>query len=90
MKRQGTFPFTAIIGQDTMKRALVLNVVNPKLGGVLIQGEKGRQSRPLCELLLTFFRRAAASRDAVSMMIRMTRQTGVMNAMKNTTMQNRK
>ena len=41
MKRQGTFPFTAIIGQDTMKRALVLNVVNPKLGGVLIQGEKG-------------------------------------------------
>ena len=41
MKRQGTFPFTAIIGQDTMKKALVLNVVNPKLGGVLIQGEKG-------------------------------------------------
>ena len=33
MKRQGTFPFTAIIGQEEMKKALVLNVVNPKLGG---------------------------------------------------------
>ncbi|MDY6083944.1 MAG: AAA family ATPase [Dialister sp.] len=41
MKRQGTFPFTAIIGQEIMKKALVLNVVNPRLGGVLIQGEKG-------------------------------------------------
>ena len=41
MKRQGTFPFTAIIGQEEMKKALVLNVVNPRLGGVLIQGEKG-------------------------------------------------
>ena len=55
MKRQGTFPFTAIIGQDTMKRALVLNVVNPKLGGVLIQGEKGTAKstavRALADLL---------------------------------------
>ena len=40
MKRQDTFPFTAIIGQENMKQALVLNVVNPRLGGVLIQGEK--------------------------------------------------
>ena len=55
MKRQGTFPFTAIIGQDTMKKALVLNVVNPKLGGVLIQGEKGTAKstavRALADLL---------------------------------------
>ena len=41
MKRKDTFPFTAIIGQEDMKKALVLNVVNPRLGGVLIQGEKG-------------------------------------------------
>lgn len=40
MKRQGVFPFTAIIGQEEMKKALILNVVNPRLGGVLIQGEK--------------------------------------------------
>lgn len=35
------YPFTAIVGQQPMKRALLLNVVNPRLGGVLIQGEKG-------------------------------------------------
>jgi magnesium chelatase subunit D len=35
------FPFTALVGQERMKRALVLNTVNPKLGGVLIRGEKG-------------------------------------------------
>lgn len=36
-----TYPFTAIVGQETMKNALILNAVNPKLGGVLIRGEKG-------------------------------------------------
>lgn len=35
------YPFTAIIGQDRMKLALILNLVNPALGGVLIRGEKG-------------------------------------------------
>ena len=35
------FPFTAIVGQRAMKRALVLNTINPKVGGVLIRGKKG-------------------------------------------------
>jgi magnesium chelatase subunit I len=35
------YPFTAIVGQDDMKLALVLNVVNPTISGVLIRGEKG-------------------------------------------------
>ena len=35
------FPFTAIVGQETMKQALVLNAINPAIGGVLIRGEKG-------------------------------------------------
>src|SRR5580704_11707773 len=35
------FPFTAIVGQDEMKQALVLNAINPAIGGVLIRGEKG-------------------------------------------------
>lgn len=35
------YPFSAIIGQEDMKKALILNVINPSLGGVLIRGEKG-------------------------------------------------
>ena len=35
------FPFTAVIGQDKIKNALLWNIINPKIGGVLISGEKG-------------------------------------------------
>ena len=35
------YPFTAIVGQDEMKLALLLNAINPSVGGVLIEGEKG-------------------------------------------------
>nr|YP_010619796.1 Mg chelatase subunit e [Symphyocladia marchantioides]WAX03809.1 Mg chelatase subunit e [Symphyocladia marchantioides] len=35
------FPFTAIIGQEEMKLALVLNVIDPKIGGVMIMGDRG-------------------------------------------------
>lgn len=35
------FPFSAIAGQERMKRALLLNAVNPRIGGVLIRGERG-------------------------------------------------
>src|SRR3970040_100399 len=34
-------PFPALVGQERMKRALVLNAVNPRIGGVLIRGERG-------------------------------------------------
>ena len=35
------FPFTAIVGQEEMKLALQLNVIDPKIGGVLIMGDRG-------------------------------------------------
>ncbi len=35
------YPFTAIVGQERMLRALILNAVNPRIGGVLIRGERG-------------------------------------------------
>jgi hypothetical protein len=35
------YPFAALLGQEKMKKALLLNAVNPGLGGVLIRGEKG-------------------------------------------------
>ncbi len=39
--QEPSFPFTAIVGQTAMKRALLLNTVNPRIGGVLIRGRKG-------------------------------------------------
>ncbi|MGD2145799.1 MAG: putative cobaltochelatase [Anaerolineae bacterium] len=36
-----TFPFSAIVGQERMKRALILNAVYPQIGGVLVRGERG-------------------------------------------------
>lgn len=41
MSRRCTFPFVAIVGQEKLKKALMLNLINPKIGGVLICGEKG-------------------------------------------------
>ncbi len=35
------FPFTAIIGQEEMKLALLLNVIDPRIGGVIIMGDRG-------------------------------------------------
>ncbi len=35
------FPFSAIVGQNDVKKSLILNAVNPSIGGVLIKGDKG-------------------------------------------------
>ncbi len=35
------FPFSAIVGQELMKTALLLNVIDPSIGGVLIRGQRG-------------------------------------------------
>jgi magnesium chelatase subunit D len=35
------FPFSAVVGMDDLRLALVLNAVSPAIGGVLVQGEKG-------------------------------------------------
>lgn len=55
MIMQYIYPFTAIVGQEKMKKALILNAINPKIGGVLIRGEKGTAKstavRALADLL---------------------------------------
>jgi len=49
------YPFSAIVGQDDMKLALVLNIISPVIGGVVIMGERGTGKstavRALAELL---------------------------------------
>ncbi len=39
--RPPVFPFTALVGQNLLKKSLVLNAINPQLYGVLIRGDKG-------------------------------------------------
>ncbi|MBO5056574.1 MAG: AAA family ATPase [Lachnospiraceae bacterium] len=55
VSQKQNYPFTAILGQDQMKEALLLNLINPSLGGVLIRGQKGTAKstavRALGELL---------------------------------------
>ncbi len=41
LNRRAVFPFTAIVGQEEMKLALLLNVIDPKIGGVMIMGDRG-------------------------------------------------
>jgi magnesium chelatase subunit I len=40
-RKNPIFPFTSIVGQDEMKLALLLNVIDPKIGGVMIMGDRG-------------------------------------------------
>ena len=41
MQEPTTYPFTAIVDLDDLKLALILNVINPRIGGLLIRGSKG-------------------------------------------------
>jgi magnesium chelatase subunit I len=38
---QINYPFTAIVGQDEMKLCLLLNVIDPRIGGVMVMGHRG-------------------------------------------------
>lgn len=55
MLTKDVYPFTAIVGQEELKLSLILNVINPLIGGVLIRGQKGTAKstavRGLAELL---------------------------------------
>ncbi len=53
--KRPVYPFAALVGQEWLKLALILNAINPRLGGVLVRGEKGTAkstaARGLAELL---------------------------------------
>lgn len=40
-KKNFVYPFTAIVGQEEMKLALILNIIDPRIGGVIIMGDRG-------------------------------------------------
>jgi magnesium chelatase subunit D len=54
------FPFSAVIGQDEAKLALLLNALEPRIGGVLLRGEKGSAKSTLARALAALLPGAAA------------------------------
>ena len=42
------FPFSAVVGHDDLRLALLLNAVHPGVGGVLVRGRRARRSRRRC------------------------------------------
>ncbi len=57
------YPFTAIVGQERMKRALVLNAVDPRIGGVLIRGERGTAKSTAARALAALLPKVAVVKD---------------------------
>ncbi len=57
------YPFTAIVGQERMRRALVLNAVDPRIGGVLIRGERGTAKSTAARALAALLPKVRVVRD---------------------------
>jgi Mg-chelatase subunit ChlI len=57
------YPFTAIVGQERMRRALVLNAVDPRIGGVLIRGERGTAKSTAARALAALLPRVRVVND---------------------------
>ena len=68
-----TFPFSAIVGQDLMKKALILNVIDPTIGGVLIRGERVLPNPLLSELYRSFCRNISLLK-VVSLIVTLTKK----------------
>lgn len=50
-KYKFTYPFAAVQGQEKLKKALILNIINPNIGGLLISGQKGTAKSTLVRAL---------------------------------------
>ncbi len=57
------FPFSAILGQDRMVRALILNVIDPTIGGVLLTGKQGTGKSTAVRSLIDILPEIDAIRD---------------------------
>ena len=51
------FPFSAVVGHDDLRLALLLNAVHPSIGGVLVRGEKGTAKSTVVRALAALLQR---------------------------------
>jgi Mg-chelatase subunit ChlI len=59
------FPFTAFVNQDQLKLALILNAINPRIGGVLIRGAKGTGKSTVVRALVDLLPRIYSVKDCI-------------------------
>ncbi len=64
MKKNTIYPFAAIVGQEKMKQALILNVITPGLSGVLIRGDKGTAKSTAVRALADILPEISVIRDS--------------------------
>lgn len=57
------FPFTAIVGQEEMKLSLILNVIDPKIGGVMIMGDRGTGKSTAIRAIVSLLPQISIVRD---------------------------
>lgn len=60
-RRARMFPFSAIVGQETLKTALLLNAIDPRVGGVLVRGDKGTAKSTAVRALAALLPRIAVT-----------------------------
>ena len=60
-----TFPFAAIVGQDDMKLAMIMTAIDPKIGGVLVFGDRGTGKSTAVRAWLICCLQSNPSKDAL-------------------------
>jgi magnesium chelatase subunit D len=60
MTNHRVFPFTAVVGHEDMKLALLLNAIDRRIGGVLLRGQKGSAKSTLARALASLLPRGSS------------------------------